>query len=121
MREAQKKNKPDFTQDLEIFLDKVTTHPLFLEGVSALLNFNSYRKIFIQRSLQTVWKTLELPNKRDQEKTLFVIQELQYQVQKLEKELAGTKEKENAAAAKKSSQGNRKTAESTKVVLTALQ
>lgn len=119
MNEPKNQVKKDLSQDIEAFLDKVTTHPLFLEGVSSLLNLNSYRKLFLKRSMQTIWKTLELPNKRDQEKTLYLVTELQYQIQKLEKELAAVKG--NAATAEKSGNGRGQAAKSTKAILTALQ
>ena len=71
----------------EKYIDRVTTHPLFLEGVSTVINLNSYRKIAQRALLRKIWKSLELPDKQDQEKTLYLVAELEHKIRKLERDL----------------------------------
>jgi len=85
------KNEKTFEKQFEQGLEKLMTHPLFMESMSILLNLNSYRRIFFKESLSKLWKTLELPNKHDQEKTLFLMAELQHKIMKLERELESAK------------------------------
>jgi hypothetical protein len=71
----------------EKYIDRVTTHPLFLEGISTVINLNSYRKIAQRNVLRKLWKTLELPDKHNQEKTLYLVAELEHKIRKLERDL----------------------------------
>jgi hypothetical protein len=75
------------THALDTAIDSVTTNRLFLEGMSTLLNLNSYSRIATKKGLRGLWKALELPNKYDQEKTLYLVSELQFKIQRLEKQL----------------------------------
>lgn len=119
MAESKSQPKKDLTQEIEEFLDQVTTHPLFLNGVSSLLNFNSYRKILIKKTMQQIWRSLELPNKQDQEKTLYLVSELQFKIQKLEKQLAQARaQAANSTSEETTPNSSSKTG---KAVLTALQ
>jgi len=77
----------NFEKQIESALEKLMTHPLFLETVSFMLNLNSYKRIFLRQNLSRLWKSLELPNKHDQEKTLFLISDLQHKIMRLEREL----------------------------------
>lgn len=72
---------------LEQSLDAVTSRPLFLTTVSTMLNLNSYRKIWFRKTMEALWKDLELPVRRDQDKLLHHIEELTLRIKKLEMEL----------------------------------
>lgn len=65
-------------------LSRVLCHPVFLQSVSAVLNANSHRKIWMDQTLLRVWKLAQLPNKRDQERTLHLLNELRLRIQDLE-------------------------------------
>lgn len=72
-------------QAIDQYLGKLLAHPLLLQTVGTVLNFNSYRKVWLDRVLTAGWKTLRLPNRRDQERTLHLINELHYRISELEK------------------------------------
>lgn len=72
---------------LERSLDTMTSHPAFLNAVSTMLNVNSYRKIWFRRTMEALWKDLELPVRREQEKLLSHIEELTVRIKKLELDL----------------------------------
>lgn len=81
-------NKVQRMEELfEKSMDTVTSHPAFLNGVSVLLNFNSYRKIWFRKTMEAVWKDLELPIRGDQDKLLNSVEELNVRIKKLEIEL----------------------------------
>jgi len=73
---------------MERSLDAVTSRPLFLTAVSTILNMNSYRKIWFRKTMEAVWKDLELPIRRDQDKLIHHIEELTLRIKKLELDLA---------------------------------
>jgi hypothetical protein len=81
-----------FEKDLDEKLEKVLGNPLFLQAVGTALNFNSYRKIWTDQALMAGWKLLQLPNKRDQERTLHLINELHHRIAELEAKLEATRE-----------------------------
>lgn len=72
---------------LERSMDSVTSHPAFLNAVSTMLNVNSYRKIWFRKSMEAIWRDLELPVRREQEKMMNQIEELNVRIKKLEMDL----------------------------------
>lgn len=83
---------------LEQSLDTVTSHPTFLNAVSVMLNVNSYRKIWFRKTMEAVWKDLELPIRGDQDKLIHHIEELTVRIKKLELELQQTRVKQTKVA-----------------------
>jgi hypothetical protein len=99
---------------IEKLINQVTSSDLFLQSVAAVTNLSSYRKIWVQKTLEKILKSLELPTRRDQEKLLALVQELEIRLKKLQlledqrmtpTELPVTPKK--SAAAKKSSAAKR--------------
>lgn len=84
---ANAKSPKEFESHLENILEMVSTHPFFLNSLSLILNTQSLSKLMLNQTLEKVWKGLQLPNKKDQEKTLYLIHELQFKIHQLEKEL----------------------------------
>lgn len=87
MEKQPEKQLRDLEGIVERSLDKVTSHPAFLTTVSGVINFNSYRKIWAKKALETLWRDLELPIKGDQERILSSLQELEIRLQKMQNEL----------------------------------
>lgn len=85
----------DLEKDIDVSLEKLVTHPTFLKTVGTVLNLNSYRKILMNRALTAGWKFLQLPNKRDQERTLHLINELHHKIAELEARLEVTRDKDS--------------------------
>lgn len=71
---------------IEQALDRWTSHPLFLNSVAGLINFNSYRKILSRKVLEIVWTQLQVPLKADQEKMQSAIEDLELRLKKLQLE-----------------------------------
>lgn len=69
---------------IEKVINQVTSSDLFLRTVSTLINFNSYRKIWLQNTLEKIVKLMELPARRDQERLLALVQELEIRIKKLQ-------------------------------------
>lgn len=69
---------------IEKVINQITSSDLFLRAISTVINFNSYRKIWAQKSIEKILKELELPVRRDQEKLLALVQELEIRVKKLQ-------------------------------------
>jgi hypothetical protein len=69
---------------IEKVINHITSSDLFLRAISTVINFNSYRKIWVQKSIEKILKELELPVRRDQEKLLALVQELEIRVKKLQ-------------------------------------
>ena len=69
---------------IEKVINQITSSDLFLRAISTVINFNSYRKIWVQKSIEKILKELELPVRRDQEKLLALVQELEIRVKKLQ-------------------------------------
>ena len=69
---------------IERSIDSVTMHPTFLLAVSTVINANSYRKIWLRKTIEAIWKDMELPVRRDQEKLVSQIEELTIRIKKLE-------------------------------------
>lgn len=78
---------------LERSMDTVISHPAFLNAVSTMINVNSYRKIWFRKTMEAVWRDLELPARREQEKLLNHIEELTVRIKKLELELQTERER----------------------------
>lgn len=72
---------------IETSLEKLTTHPYFLKSVSQIINLNSKRMILAQKAMQYMVQKAELPLKKDQDKMLFLLQEMQFHIQRLENEI----------------------------------
>jgi hypothetical protein len=81
-----------FEKGLDENLEKVLKNPLFLQAVGTALNLNSYRKAWMNQALTSGWKLLQLPNKRDQERTLHLINELHHRIAELEAKLDESRE-----------------------------
>jgi len=81
------KEKKISLEKIEYVFLKITTHPLFLGGVGVALNATSYRKLIQKRILQSFWGSLELPNRGEQEKALYLLSELEARLARLEKRL----------------------------------
>lgn len=88
-----------FEKDLDEKLEKVLGNPLFLQAVGTALNLNSYRKIWMDQALMAGWKFLQLPNKRDQERTLHLINELHHRIAELEAKLEAARESNSSSDA----------------------
>lgn len=69
---------------IEKVINQITSSDLFLRSVATLINFNSYRKIWAQKAFEKILKELELPVRRDQEKLLALVQELEIRVKRLQ-------------------------------------
>jgi hypothetical protein len=85
-------NLEQFEKGLDENLEKVLKNPIFLQAVGTALNLNSYRKAWVNQALISGWKLLQLPNKRDQERTLHLINELHHRVAELEEKLDQARE-----------------------------
>ncbi|NUM57962.1 MAG: hypothetical protein HUU56_04980 [Bdellovibrionaceae bacterium] len=84
---ANSKSSKEVEKHLENLLEMISTHPFFLNSLSLVLNTQSLSKLMMNQTLEKIWKSLQLPNKKDQEKTLYLIHELQFKIHQLEKEL----------------------------------
>jgi hypothetical protein len=76
-----------FEKDFDEKLERILKSPVFLQAVGTALNINSYRKVWMNQALIAGLKLLQLPNKRDQERTLHLINELHHRVAELEAKL----------------------------------
>lgn len=81
------KTTKEWEQNLESLLEKISTNSLFLNTLSLVLNTHSFSKLILNNFLEKLWKNLQLPNKKDQERTLYLIHELQFKIHQLEKEI----------------------------------
>lgn len=97
-----------FEKGLDENLEKVLKNPIFLQAVGTALNLNSYRKSWMNQALTTSWKLLQLPNKRDQERTLHLINELHHRIAELETKLDESREAAMESDAKEESRIPRK-------------
>jgi hypothetical protein len=69
------------------YFDKVLRNPGFLELSGNLMGAALRSKIVVDQFLMATWKSLLLPTKRDQERTLHLLNELHSRVNDLEDEL----------------------------------
>ncbi len=94
------KNKTEpWERQIEEILEKVTAHPIFLKSVSALLNASSYQKIWLRSIIHSTLRALDLPNKLEQEQTLYLVHELQHRILDLEKQLQNAETKNQGPTA----------------------
>ena len=66
------------------YLEKLLRNPGFLEMSGGLLSGAMRSKVLVNDLLMATWKTMMLPNKRDQERTLHLLNELHSRVQDME-------------------------------------
>lgn len=69
------------------YFEKVLRNPGFLELSGNLMGAALRSKIVVDQFLMATWKSLLLPTKRDQERTLHLLNELHSRVNDLEDEL----------------------------------
>lgn len=81
------KTTKEWESNLEQLLEKVSTNATFLNSLTLILNTQSYSKLLFNSFMEKMWKSLQLPNKKDQERTLYLMHELQFKIHLLEKEL----------------------------------
>ncbi len=81
------KTSKEFEQKMEAMLEKLSTNPQFLNALSLLLNTQSQLKSFMNFSFEKIWRNIQLPNKKDQERTLYLLHELQFKIHQVEKEM----------------------------------
>lgn len=81
------KTSKEWETNLEHLLEKASTNTTFLNSLTLILNTQSYSRLLFNNFLEKIWKNLQLPNKKDQEKTLYLMHELQFKIHQLEKEL----------------------------------
>lgn len=88
---AASKTSKEFEQKVEALLEKLSTNPQFLSALSLLLNTQSQIKSFVNFSFEKLWKNIQLPNKKDQERTLYLLHELHFKIHQMEKEVVRLK------------------------------
>jgi hypothetical protein len=81
------KSTKEFQQNLEQILEKLSTNPQILNTLSLTLNTQSHLKSLANFGFEKLWKGLQLPNKKDQERTLYLLHELQFKIHQMEKEV----------------------------------
>lgn len=94
-------------KDFDRMLDLWVTHPYFLKSINLALRLNVYRKLFVKKSLQNLWKSLELPNQKDQMKTMAMMQELEMRLFDLEKKLTDSQNENTHLKSKLKTQTNK--------------
>lgn len=81
------------------YFDKLMRNPTFLNTMGGLLSASYRNKAQLDRALEALWKNLNLPNKKDQERTLHLLNELHSRIFDLEEKLqALTEENERLKA-----------------------
>lgn len=69
------------------YFDKLLRNEAFLDFSGGMLNAALRSKIAFDHLLSALWKSLLLPNKRDQERTLHLLNELHSRIGDLEERL----------------------------------
>lgn len=100
------KTPKELEQTLETFFEKLSTSPNFLNVLSLALNTQSYAKSFINDSFETVWKNIQLPNKKDQERTLYLLHDLQFKISQIERNIDSLKKATHPSVPIKSNRAN---------------
>ena len=98
-----------FEAQVENYLDRLFTNETFLSMMAMALNINSARKVFIKKTMHSLWKSMQLPNKVDQDRTIYMVNELQFRLAQMEERLMDMqKEKgeKNRSQAKTRSKAN---------------
>lgn len=72
---------------VENFMSRLTSNSLFLSSVSWLLNANSYRKLWLRDSIESILASFEMPARSEQDKLNHKVEELKLRLRKLELEL----------------------------------
>lgn len=85
------KTTKEFETKLESILEKLSTNPQLLNTLSVILNTQSQIKSLVNFSFEKLWKNVQLPNKKDQERTLYMLHELQFKIHQMEKEVSRLK------------------------------
>tara|TARA_B110001454_G_C12723232_1_gene436021 strand:+ start:25923 stop:26363 length:441 start_codon:yes stop_codon:yes gene_type:complete len=81
------KSTKEFELKMEAILEKLSTNPQLLNTLSIVLNTQSQIKSLVNFSFEKLWKNVQLPNKKDQERTLYMLHELQFKIHQMEKEV----------------------------------
>lgn len=81
------------------YFEKFLRNPNVLESLGQVMNAGYKNKIYVDKTLHAMWKNLGLPNKRDQERTLHLLNELHSRIHDLEDQLATLKQKNHEATA----------------------
>lgn len=81
------KTSKDLEQRMEALLEKISTNPNVINSLSLALNTQSQVKSAINFGFEKLWKNIQLPNKKDQERTLYILHELQFKIHEMEKEV----------------------------------
>lgn len=85
------KSSKEFEQKMEVILEKLSTNSQLLNALSFLLNTQAQAKSLVNFSFEKLWKNIQLPNKKDQERTLYLLHELQFKIHQIEKEMVRLK------------------------------
>jgi len=85
------KSTKEFELKMEVILEKLSTNPQLLNTLSILLNTQSQLKSLMNFGFEKLWKNIQLPNKKDQERTLYMLHELQFKIHQMEKEVSRLK------------------------------
>lgn len=85
------KSTKEFELKMEAILEKLSTNPQLLNTLSILLNTQSQLKSLVNFGFEKLWKNIQLPNKKDQERTLYMLHELQFKIHQMEKEVTRLK------------------------------
>ncbi|MHB8879837.1 MAG: hypothetical protein ACYC8T_39615 [Myxococcaceae bacterium] len=70
------------------FIEQWLKNPLVLEPMGAMLSASMKAKAAREKAMATWWSTLGLPTKRDQERTLHALNQLESRLLDLEERLA---------------------------------
>lgn len=85
------KSTREFEVKMETILEKLSTNPQLLNTLSLLLNTQAQVKSLVNFGFEKLWKNVQLPNKKDQERTLYMLHELQFKIHQMEKEVSRLK------------------------------
>lgn len=85
------KTTKEFETKMESILERLSTNPQLLNTLSIILNTQSQLKSLVNFSFEKLWKNVQLPNKKDQERTLYMLHELQFKIHQMEKEVSKLK------------------------------
>lgn len=88
---SKSKTAKEFEQKLETLLEKLSTNPRILNSLSLALNTQAHIKSLVNFGFEKLWKGVQLPNKKDQERTLYLLHELQFKLHLMEKDITRLK------------------------------
>jgi hypothetical protein len=75
-------------KQIEDKLEALLRHPSFIITTSVILHASSSIKLVRRILLNRIWNALELPNKEQQERTLAILNQLEFRLKKVEIEKA---------------------------------